>query len=42
MRHFTAITVEVSPSQAQELIVAQRSGKLVCVRRSHLETSQRG
>ncbi|MCD6671551.1 MAG: Flp pilus assembly protein CpaB [Burkholderiaceae bacterium] len=34
MRHFTAITVEVSPSQAQELIVAQRSGKLTAMLRN--------
>jgi pilus assembly protein CpaB len=34
MRHFTAITVEVSPSQAQELIVAQRTGKLTAMLRN--------
>lgn len=34
MRHFTAITVEVSPTQAQELIVAQRSGKLTAMLRN--------
>lgn len=34
LRHFTAITVEVSPSQAQELIVAQRSGKLTAMLRN--------
>lgn len=32
-RHFTAITVEVSPAQAQELIVAQRTGKLTAMLR---------
>ncbi len=32
-RHFTAITVEVSPEQAQRLIVAQRSGKLTAMLR---------
>src|SRR5690606_24798107 len=39
MRHFTAITVEVSPSQAQELIVAQRTGKLTAMLR-HPEDRQ--
>ncbi len=34
LRHFTAITVEVSPSQAQELIVAQRTGKLTAMLRN--------
>ncbi len=34
LRHFTAITVEVSPAQAQELIVAQRSGKLTAMLRN--------
>jgi pilus assembly protein CpaB len=34
MRHFTAITVEVSPAQAQQLIVAQRSGKLTAMLRN--------
>lgn len=34
VRHFTAITVEVSPSQAQELIVAQRTGKLTAMLRN--------
>ncbi|HLT26072.1 MAG TPA: Flp pilus assembly protein CpaB [Zeimonas sp.] len=34
MRHFTAITVEVSPSQAQRLIVAQRTGKLTAMLRN--------
>lgn len=33
-RHFTAITVEVSPSQAQQLIVAQRTGKLTAMLRN--------
>lgn len=33
-RHFTAITVEVSPVQAQQLIVAQRSGKLTAMLRN--------
>jgi len=32
-RHFTAITVEVSPEQAQQLIVAQRTGKLTAMLR---------
>ena len=32
-RHFTAITVEVSPEQAQRLIVAQRTGKLTAMLR---------
>lgn len=32
-RHFTAITVEVSPAQAQQLIVAQRTGKLTAMLR---------
>lgn len=32
-RHFTAITVEVSPDQAQRLIVAQRSGRLTAMLR---------
>ena len=32
-RHFTAITVEVSPDQAQQLIVAQRTGKLTAMLR---------
>lgn len=32
-RHFTAITVEVSPEQAQQLIVAQRAGKLTAMLR---------
>lgn len=34
VRHFTAITVEVSPAQAQELIVAQRAGKLTAMLRN--------
>ncbi|HEY0877289.1 MAG TPA: Flp pilus assembly protein CpaB [Zeimonas sp.] len=34
MRHFTAITVEVSPAQAQRLIVAQRTGKLTAMLRN--------
>ena len=33
-RHFTAITVEVSPLQAQQLIVAQRTGKLTAMLRN--------
>lgn len=33
-RHFTAITVEVTPQQAQELIVAQRTGKLTAMLRN--------
>ncbi|MBN9460392.1 MAG: Flp pilus assembly protein CpaB [Burkholderiales bacterium] len=32
-RHFTAITVEVTPAQAQQLIVAQRTGKLTAMLR---------
>lgn len=32
-RHFTAITVEVTPAQAQALIVAQRTGKLTAMLR---------
>lgn len=32
-RHFTTITVEVSPEQAQRLIVAQRTGKLTAMLR---------
>lgn len=33
LRHFTAITVEVSAEQAQRLIVAQRTGKLTAMLR---------
>jgi len=33
-RHFTAITVEVAPEQAQRLIVAQRSGRLTATLRN--------
>ncbi len=32
-RHFTTITVEVTPEQAQKLIVAQRAGKLTAMLR---------
>lgn len=33
-RHFTAITVEVTPDQAQRLIVAQRGGRLTALLRN--------